>query len=130
MNFFRQFMIGRNGLDQLNVAFMVVFILLNIVSLFVSSIILFIVYIILFAYFVFRFLSKNLSARQRENNTFLKVCTPVYRTATKYFDRIKNIKKYKYFKCQNCKHTLRVPRGKNKVRITCPHCGHKMIMKT
>lgn len=130
MNFFRQFMTGRNGLDQLNVAFMVVFIVLNIVSLFVSSVIFFIIYIVLFAYFAFRFLSKNIAARQRENNAFLKVWNPVYRTTAKYFDRIKNIRKYKYFKCENCKRTLRVPRGKNKIRITCPHCNHKTMMKT
>lgn len=130
MNFFRRFMMGRNGLDQLNVAFLVVFIILNIMSLFVSSPVLFIIYTVLFVYFIFRCLSKNIAARQRENNAFLKVWNPVYRTLSKYFDRIKNIRKYKYFKCEICKRTLRVPRGKNKVRVTCPHCGHKTIMKT
>lgn len=130
MDFFKRFMIGRNGMDQLGIAFMVAFIVLNIVSLFVSSVIFFIIYVALFIYFIFRFLSKNIAARQKENNAFLRVWNPICSTITKYFNRMKNIRKYKYFKCENCKRTLRVPRGKNKIRITCPHCGNKTVMKT
>lgn len=130
MNFLRRFMLGRNGLDQLGIAFMVVFIVLNIVSLFVSSAVFFIIYIVLFALFVFRVLSKNVAARRKENIAFLRVWNPIYKVLAKYCDRIKNIRKYKYFKCAGCKRTIRVPRGKNKIRVTCPHCGHKEIIKT
>ncbi len=130
MNFLRRFMIGRNGLDHLGIAFMVLFIVLNIISLFVRSTVLFIIYILLFVYFFFRILSKNTVARRKENDAFLKVWNTVSCKLTKRFNKLQNIRKYKYFKCKSCGRELRVPRGKNKIRITCPHCGHKEILKT
>jgi len=34
-------------------------------------------------------------------------------------------KDFKFFECPSCGHTLRVPKGKGKVRITCPNCQTK-----
>ncbi len=130
MNWLRKFMVGRNGADHLSVAFIVLFIILNIVSLFVSSTVLYILYLALLGIFVFRLLSKNIAARQRENCQFLQIWRPIQSKCSKFFRRLKSMRDYKYFKCAQCKRTIRVPRGKNKIRVTCPHCGHKEIIKT
>ena len=31
-------------------------------------------------------------------------------------------KQYKHVQCPRCHRTLRVPRGRGKIEITCPHC--------
>ena len=130
MNWFRRFMIGRNGVDQLSVAFIVMFIVLNIVSLIFPSIFVYILYFVLFGLFLFRMLSKNISARQKENYAFLRFWNPLQKKVVNFFARLKSMKQYKYFKCKQCKRTIRVPRGKNKIRVTCPHCGHKEVIKS
>ena len=38
-----------------------------------------------------------------------------------------NRKTHLYFKCNNCKANLRVPKGKGKIEVTCPKCKFKMI---
>lgn len=39
-------------------------------------------------------------------------------------------KTHRYFECPSCKKRLRVPKGKGKIRITCPHCGEKFERRT
>ncbi len=130
MNWFRRFMQGRYGVDQLAVAFIIVFILLNILSMIFPSVIIHIIYLLLFIYFVFRILSKNIAARQRENYTFLKFWRPVQHYFEQLAIRFKNRKHYKYFTCPDCKRKMRVPRGKGTVMVTCPGCGRKEKRQT
>ena len=42
----------------------------------------------------------------------------------------KDRKNYIYFKCKNCKQELRIPRGKGKIKVICPHCKHEEIKKS
>ena len=35
-----------------------------------------------------------------------------------------------FFRCPSCKEVVRVPRGKGKIRITCPRCGYAFEKKT
>ena len=130
MNWLRKFMQGRYGADQLSFAFIILFIIFNIISLIAPSFIISIIYIILFAYFIFRMMSRNIAARQRENYYFLKMWNPVQNYFKRLSIRIKGRKKYKYFKCSNCKRSMRVPRGKGTIIATCPHCGTKIKKKT
>ena len=39
-------------------------------------------------------------------------------------------KDHKYYACPRCRQTVRVPRGKGKISITCPKCKEKFIKKT
>ncbi len=43
--------------------------------------------------------------------------------------RLRDLKYYRYYKCSNCRKTLRVPRGKGKISITCPKCKNVMVKK-
>ena len=37
---------------------------------------------------------------------------------------------HRYYKCPKCRQSVRVPRGKGKISITCPRCREKFIRKT
>jgi len=67
---------------------------------------------------IFRALSRNTYKRYQENRTFLL-----------FFDRLKD-RNNRYFNCPKCHQTVRVPRGKGKISITCPKCREKFIRKT
>ena len=45
------------------------------------------------------------------------------------FDRLKD-RKNRYYLCPRCRQTVRVPRGKGKIVITCPKCGSEIHGKS
>jgi ribosomal protein L37AE/L43A len=70
------------------------------------------------AWAIFRMLSKNVYKRYEENRKYLR-----------FLDRWKD-KEHRYYDCPKCKQTVRVPRGKGKISITCPTCKEKFVKKT
>lgn len=123
----RRFMYGRCGVDQLNIFLLITAVVLNLVALILSRLgalcavigmlVNLISYGVLFWY-LFRFLSRNLEKRILENRRFLT-------WKTRVTDR-----QNRYYRCPNCKQTVRVPRGRGKVRINCPRCSEKFIRKS
>ena len=79
---------------------------------------------------IFRIFSKNQKARSGERAAFLKVWNPVKKWFRLQYNRIRDIKTHRYFTCPNCKNTLRVPKGKGEITITCPVCKAKFDKKT
>lgn len=130
MNWFKKFMTGRYGVDQLSWALMFLSIFISILSRFTNSKILAMLYIIPMAMVFYRMFSKNITKRYQENMMFLNKWNPIKRKINRIIQRIKDMKHYKYYKCSNCKQTLRVPRRKGKISITCPKCKTVMIKKT
>jgi ribosomal protein S27E len=130
MNGFRNFMVGRYGTDQLTVALLIVGMILTFIgNAFNLYLITMITYVIFFAC-IYRLMSKNILARQKENNKFLQYWNPSKTWLKAKYNVIKSSKDYKYFKCPNCKQELRVPRGKGKIAVTCKKCGTKFIQKS
>lgn len=130
MNWLKKFMIGRYGPDQLSVALLVLSLLLSIIFIFFpASVLRYIIYVP-FIVFLFRVLSKNASRRREENVKFLKLWTPVASWFSQKQYRLKDSKNHKYYKCPRCKQTVRVPKGKGKIKITCPKCNSDFIKKT
>lgn len=127
MNPFRNFMLGRYGTDQLTLALLILGIIFTFIGDALDIIILTLLSYIIFGACAFRMLSRNTSVRQSENIKFLKFWNPIDAWLKVKFSEIKNIKNYKYFKCPNCKQSLRVPRGKGKIAITCKKCNTKFI---
>ncbi|MDT2814800.1 hypothetical protein P7H60_11990 [Vagococcus carniphilus] len=82
--------------------------------------------LILLAYSYFRMLSKNKSARKKENEAYQKWLSPIRFQFVKY----KNKETYRYLKCSNCKQKIRVPRNQGEIRVTCPKCSHTKDIKT
>ncbi|NLL39677.1 MAG: hypothetical protein GX254_08855 [Clostridiales bacterium] len=130
MNWLKRVMMGRNGADQLNLAILLVgMVLILIGSFFRSTVINFLV-LILVLISVFRMFSKNIQARSRENAVFLRIWHRLKNFLYREKLRLQNKKTYKFFGCPGCKKTLRVPKGKGRIYITCPKCGERFESKT
>ncbi len=115
----RRFMAGRNGVDTLAWVLCITGIVLNLIGS-VSGL----AFFTLLAYIplilaLMRVFSRNTAQRYAENEKFRQ-----------FFSRIKGRKTYCYFKCPACKTRVRVPRGKGKLRISCPACHESFIKKT
>lgn len=117
-----RFMTGRYGMDQLNTAMMVLYIILYVIYLFTRWMILdFIVLVLLFVT-IFRMLSRNLERRRAENTRFLQLVRPALRKFKSCRSRMQD-KEHRYFKCPNCGQQMRVPRGKGRITVHCRACG-------
>jgi len=123
-------MAGRYGPDHLNVAMIIVSLVLSLIhGIFSLAPIMYISYIIL-ALAVFRMLSRNIARRRAENDKFIRYWWPVRTKASRAIANIRYGKTHRFFKCPSCGNTLRVPKGKGKLQITCPKCGERFIKKT
>ena len=123
---FIRFMQGRYGVDAFSkflTTASLVFLVLNLVvgmiwpgNLLSTALWLCAIFCLVFSYI--RMFSKNYTARYKEYNFYL-------RQKNKFdglVNRVKQSKDYKFFRCPDCKQLIRVPRGKGKLRITCPKC--------
>lgn len=115
----RSFMVGRNGIDQL-AWFLCIFglvlnILGNLTHLGLFSLLAYIPLILCFI----RIFSRDTSRRYEENLRF-----------TQFWARLKGRKNYHYFSCPSCKTKVRVPKGKGKIKITCPSCRETFVKKS
>ena len=121
-NGFRKFMSGRYGTDKLNMWILGAGVILCLVGMFMPLAIVKLVLILLayglMGWAIFRTLSRNTYKRYRENRRFLLL-----------LDRFKD-KEHRYFDCPKCRQSVRVPRGKGKISITCPKCKEKFVRKT
>lgn len=126
MNWLRNFMTGRYGSDQLGWALLVLYLLLSL--LLPGKFLRYFCLIPLFLFW-FRFLSRNVLSRAAENRIFLQKAEPVFsffrKRSAQYRDR-----EHRYYTCPGCRQTLRVPRGRGKITITCPKCGRTITKNT
>ena len=118
----RNFMIGRNGQDQLGVAMFLTGVVCLVLSMifgrFLWSFVFNLLSWVLLLLCIFRMYSRNLAARGAENRAFLR-----------FFAQLKD-RKHRYFHCPHCRQQVRVPRGRGKISITCPKCRNRFIKKT
>lgn len=128
---FRRFMYGRYGSDELNIALLIGAVAVSLVNSILSLVfrysltyvrivspILYLLMLGLLGWGVFRTLSRNIYARQKENRWFKQ-----------RWQRLRD-RKNRYYRCPKCRQTVRVPKGKGKISIHCPKCGEKFIKKT
>ena len=118
----RRFMEGRYGTDKLNTAILSCGLAVCLISVLipvagVNLACTFISYGLMF-WAIFRSLSRNTYKRYQENRKFLQ-----------FFDRVKD-RDHRYFDCPKCRQTVRVPRGKGKIAISCPRCREKFVRKS
>ena len=86
-------------------------------------------------YEIYRFLSRNISARYRENEKFLRLFGSLRNGGlTRGFGKLQNElrqrRTYCFFRCQGCGRKVRVPRGRGMLEITCPVCKTVMRRRT
>lgn len=118
----RRFMEGRYGSDKLNsyilgVALVVV-LLAALIRVPLLNLILHAVAYALMFWSIFRSLSRNTYKRYEENRRFLRL-----------LDQLRD-RDHRYYACPKCRQTVRVPRGKGKIAITCPRCREKFFRKS
>lgn len=124
-------MYGRYGNDELNLLLLVLAVLVSLVnaalSMFLTenpiflrfvSPLLSLLMLILLGLNIFRCFSRNIYHRQKEN-----------RRLRNFLTRLKD-RNHRYFRCPSCRQRVRVPKGRGRISIRCPKCGHKFIKKT
>jgi predicted RNA-binding Zn-ribbon protein involved in translation (DUF1610 family) len=126
----QRFMIGRNGNDSLAVAAVVIALIFVIAGSFSKLSILVYIGDAFLIYGFFRCLSKNIYKRQQESAAFDRAIAGPKRFFSLQYKRIKFRKTKKYFACSSCKTIYSAPKGKGKIRTTCPSCGKQDIHTT
>lgn len=125
MKWFKKFMNGRYGFDQLSQGMLWFSIILMIVGMFTDfRFITYVAYLNLIFVYI-RAFSKDIYKRYEENQKFLRFTNPLRSKIISFVNRLKQSRTHKFYKCPSCKKHLRVPRGKGKINITCPHCKTK-----
>ena len=118
----RNFMAGRYGTDKLNMLILSVGLAVSLLSVFVQyapvNLLLVVLSYGLMIWAIFRTLSRNTYKRYEENRKFRQ-----------FFDRLKD-REHRYYTCPKCHQSVRVPRGKGKIAITCPRCRERFVRKT
>lgn len=119
------------GVDFLSKTMIVVALILSLINLKFKNRVIEVITMILIVYFgIFRVFSVNKYQRMIENQKFAKAVKPMTDFFEKYKIRASNSKDKKYIKCPNCKKEMKIPRNKGKIKVTCPHCGHKFVKKS
>lgn len=124
------YMNGRYGYDELSKLLIVTGLVFGIVSNLFGGIWVSALGIALIAYGALRILSKDKTNRYRELQKYLKLKQKVQLTYRRWRNRWVQRKAFKITKCPSCKQKIRMPRGKKKIRVTCPSCKHTFIKKT
>lgn len=145
-----QFMQGRYGMDQLGKFLLIASMIVILLSNFRHLRILYLPGILMLAYAYFRVMSRNHFKRQQENQKYLGLRQRFSRRKSAAqngfqggFGRAsrqhtdwsraggtnENLQ-YNFYRCRSCGQTVRVPKGKGTLKITCPSCGNSFIDRT
>ena len=146
---FQQFMVGRYGSDQLSRFMLLVAVIFIFLSyLFNGAWFLSLIVWVLLILVNLRMFSRNIQARYNENTRYL-----LAKEKVKNFFRGKrngssgsgysassgssssggayrSDAEHRTFRCPKCEQRVRVPRGKGKIEITCPRCGHHFTKRS
>ena len=128
-----QFMIGRNGNDELNrflLAVDMVLILLSVIFSRGVGRILSPIALVLLGFTYYRMLSRDLIRRSDENARYFRIRERVLSALRVRKEQWVQRKDYKFFVCPACKATLRVPKGRGKIKIVCRKCGNSFMGKS
>ena len=130
MNRLRNFMYGRYGFDQLSRALIIAAFVISLLTMFSPVRGLVLLSYIPLIYAVFRIFSKNVQKRMQENAAYFNIESKVKNKFIHLKLSMVGTKTHKYYTCSKCRQTIRVPRGKGKICITCPKCRHEFVKKT
>ncbi|MBR4051167.1 MAG: hypothetical protein IKK09_11770 [Clostridia bacterium] len=126
----RRFMMGRYGPDELTAAIVILGCVFTFLSNFRPLRFMYFIGMLVMAVAIWRTLSKNIDARTRERMWFLRVIEKPKAEFKLLSNKIRDRKTHRYFKCKNCGASLRVPKGRGKISVTCPKCRVKTQKKT
>ena len=132
-NFISRLMYGRYGSDALNLfllmAGLVLYLLGVLIPVRVVAVVLRVAGYAAVIFTVYRLWSKNYTRRREENDWFIEHITPLVQGFQRKRAQMRD-KDHVYFHCPSCGQVLRVPKGKNRISITCRNCGNVFQKKT
>ena len=120
---FRRFMAGRYGADALSQGIIIAGLVLFLLAVFTRVGLFSLLAMALYIWAIFRMYSRNGEKRAQENARYLAATRKLRTSVNQALTRLKNRKKYRYFRCPSCGQQLRVPKGKGKITVTCRSCG-------
>lgn len=126
----QQWSYGRYGFDQLSRVLYIISLVIIGLSLIPGFQLLVMVAFALMVLVTFRTGSKNTTKRRLENDKFLNLTRKPRAWFAFRKEVYANRKTYCYFICRECGRHYRVPKGKGKIKISCPGCGTTVIAKT
>ena len=129
MNWLQRWMTGRAGGDHFSLFLLITAAVINVISRWINVSLLLMVGYAALMVGLYRVFSKNVYQRRLENQKFLKAVKPITDRISFLNRRRQDVKTHRYFQCVNCKKTLRVPKGKGKVRVTSPVCQNQVVRK-
>jgi predicted membrane protein len=127
---FRQFMVGRYGMDQLGQFLLWIGVIIMLLSTFLANAILSAVSFILLILCYIRMFSKDTGRRYGENQKYLVHKEKFLGFFKNFKSRREKNKNYHIYSCPTCKQKIRIPKGKGKICITCPKCHAEFIRKS
>lgn len=142
-----QFMQGRYGFDAFGQFLIIASMVIILLSNFIRFHFVYLAGIALLIYAYFRIISRNIYKRQSENQKYLAIRAKFSRNKNK--GTVNPWKKgstnagygsgaaggnensqFNFYRCRNCGQTVRVPKGKGTIKITCPSCGNSFVDRT
>ena len=125
-NWLQRVMAGRYGVDEYSRFLNIVALGSLVLSILFNnglSVFFWLLAIISLVWTYFRMFSRNTYKRRAENNAYLTIRYNMTRKLSGLKQRMQQKRYYRFYKCPKCGITTRVPKGKGKIRITCPKCG-------
>ena len=123
------FFYGRNGMDAFNFFLFAVLFVFMIIQAFKPFWAVFILECAVLFYLYFRYFSRNLAARRRENEAFLRI----FRKFSAFFRlqkaKFRDRKTHVFRRCPHCRATLRLPKQKGHHTVRCPRCTNEFQTK-
>jgi hypothetical protein len=124
-----QFFYGRNGMDHLGYATLVLYFLVAFADSFTRAVWLTALGFVIVLISIYRMLSKDLVRRRKENEAFLRIFNPVKAAVLKQFRRLRDVRTHRYRTCPHCKVTLRLPIKRGKNTVVCPRCKQRVTVR-
>jgi len=127
-----QFMRGRYGYDELFRFLTATGLLLMLLSFLPHLYFLYVFGAALMILACARSLSKNILKRQMKRSNYLNFKNRILQKLRLARSRWRDRKIYRYYKCPNCKVTVRIsnPGKRRRIEIACPKCGAKFEKRT
>jgi len=129
-----RFMQGRYGIDQFSNFLVFSALVILVLEIFIKVPVIRSLFNILsvaaIIYAYFRIFSKNHSKRYSENERYMKYYNNVRFFIAREKSHMQQRRTHHIYKCPHCRQSIRVPKGKGRIVITCPKCNTEFIKRS
>ena len=131
---FYRFMQGRYGIDQFTNFLVFSALIMVVIEMFIKipfvHLLLNILSVAAIMYAYFRILSRNHNKRYAENERYMRYHNGVKFFIARQISHMQQRKTHHIYKCPQCRQSIRVPKGKGRIAITCPKCHTEFIKRS